>query len=133
MKKISILGHCLCEAVNYELNAPPIWAAHCHCGSCRRHTASSVATFIAFSSEAFQVTKGRLRVYESSAGVRRCFCGDCGTPMAYESDRRPGEIHLYMGTLDEPEIHPVNFHLCYKERLPWLEISDDTKKYPEFP
>jgi len=73
-------------------------------------------------------TGHRLR-RESSPGVFRDFCGDCGTPLSYESRRWPTETHLYAATLDHPEAFVPQAHVFWSERLPWMTIADDLPKY----
>lgn len=123
-------GRCLCGNLQYTVNRPPIWVGHCHCESCRRHTGSVMATFVGVAADAFTVTHGVLACFESSPGVRRSFCGRCGTPLAYESDRFPGEVHLFLGTLDEPNQFRPEFHVHCAERIPWFEVRDSLPRHP---
>lgn len=44
--------------------------------------------------------------YLSPPGVKRHFCADCGTPMAYEAEAFAHEIHLCAASLDRPEACP---------------------------
>lgn len=66
-------------------------------------------------------------------GVTRSFCKECGTPVAYESNKIANEIHLYIGTLENPDKYQPQFHVFCKERLPWLTISDNTPRYDTLP
>lgn len=103
MADTDFTGHCFCGAVAYEVDRAPIWVGHCHCASCRRQTGSVVATFVGVGDDAFRVTRGTLTEHESSAGVWRGFCRRCGTPLTYRARRFPGEVHIHLGTLDEPQ------------------------------
>ena len=31
-------GSCLCGGVQFEVTAPFLWANHCHCSRCRKHS-----------------------------------------------------------------------------------------------
>ena len=133
MSDQGLKGHCLCRGVRYTLSGEPQWCAHCHCGDCRRHTGSVVATFVGVETDQFTLTAGVLGRYESSPGVFRSFCANCGTPMAYERDELPGEIHLYLGTFEHPEnIRPTLEVFC-RERLPWLELKVDGQSFDGLP
>ena len=55
--------------------------------------------------------------YPSSQGVKRFFCNQCGTPMAFQAEHYPGEIHLYAATLKNPQDFEPNFHVHYREKL----------------
>jgi len=133
MPESILRGHCLCKAVQYVVSEEPLWCAHCHCGDCRRHTGSAVATFVGVDKDGLKLTAGEFGRIESSAGVYRSFCSRCGTPMAYETDELPGEIHLYLGTLERPdEISPTLEVFC-RERLPWLQLAVDGPSFEGLP
>jgi hypothetical protein len=122
-------GHCFCRAITYEFDGPPKWVAHCHCESCRRATSSPMTTWLCVPRAALRFTKGEPRYYHSSPGVRRGFCGACGTPLSYENESRPSDIDLYAMTLDDPtHLRPVS-HVFAAEQLPWLEILDELPRY----
>lgn len=120
-------GRCLCGAIRLEAVGEPRWVAYCHCASCRRHTGSPVTCFVNYRKR--NVTFSREpAVFESSAGVGRRFCKRCGTPIAYETDRRADEIDIYLNVLDEPERFVPEAHAFYSERLPWFGTHDDLPK-----
>ena len=79
------------------------------------------------------LTAGEFGRIESSPGVCRSFCAKCGTPMVYERDELPGEIHLYVGTLEHSEdIFPTLEVFC-RERLPWLKLTVDGDSFDGLP
>lgn len=122
-------GRCLCGAVTYEYEGKENWRGHCHCESCRRNTASPFTTFFGVPREACRFTGEEPAVFHSSPGVRRLFCATCGTPMAYESERWPEEVHFYAATLEDPADFAPEFHVHWAERLPWVQLDDDLPKY----
>ena len=89
-------GHCLCGAVQFEYDGEPAETVHCHCESCRRQTSSPVATFVLVPRAALRFTCGEPREFASSPGVLRSFCGTCGSPIAYRTERRPDIIDLFV-------------------------------------
>ena len=127
-------GHCLCGAVRFAYQGQPSWACYCHCHDCTRNCASPVTAFIgvALSGFCWLVADGRSepKSYASSAGVRRFFCDECGTPMAFQADHYPGEIHLYAATLTAPSEFTPAFHVHHDSKLDWLHLSDELPKYP---
>lgn len=125
-------GQCLCGAIRFEARGDPLWVAHCQCQSCRRSTGAPVTTFVGYPHTRFQYVCGKRRTYESSPGVRRSFCPDCGTPLCYEADWCPGEIHLYISTLDAPERFPPQLQVHRGDRIPWLELDDDLPRHQGF-
>ncbi len=124
------VGGCLCGAIRFETKAEPLWIVHCHCHSCRRNTGSAVATFIGYRMEEVVWTKGQRSFYESSPGVKRGFCAHCGTPLSYEGDRAPGETHLYISTMDDPDNFSPRNHVFYEEKIAWFDTGDDLPRYP---
>ena len=122
-------GRCLCGSVQFEVKGRQLWVAHCHCESCRRNTGSAVATFVGYNKAQLTYTRGERKFYPSSPGVRRGFCPDCGTPMTYESERCPEEVHLYVSTIDNPGAFVPQVHVFFAERIPWMELADELPRY----
>lgn len=126
-------GRCLCGAIKYEFAGKPQWTGHCHCESCRRQTSSCVATMLGVKVAQFDYLEGTPASFESSPGVWRYFCPACGSPMAYTDEARwPGEVHLFIGTLEHPETFPPAVHVNCAEQLPWFEVHDDLPRYDTF-
>src|SRR4051812_25752328 len=96
-----ITGHCLCRAMEFAYDGEPKWTLNCHCESCRRATSSPMATWISVPLSSFRFTGGRPNYYASSQGVRRGFCAKCGSPLTYENERIPGEIHILAVALSD--------------------------------
>lgn len=129
-------GSCMCRAVRYEVRGTPFWVGHCHCLSCRRHTGAPLVTFVAFKEDQVAFTKGERRIYESSPGVGRAFCGDCGTPLTWEGQSEVTErgviIEFHISTLDEPDAFVPTNHLFYPERIAWFDVADELPRYRGF-
>ena len=123
------LGHCLCGNIRFKFSGEPDLTYHCHCESCRRTTSSPMTTWIFVPLTAFNFVDGKPRQYESSPGVRRGFCGDCGSPLTYQNEAHPDEIHLYAASLANPtDVHPSR-HIFVAEQLDWFEVHDDLPRF----
>jgi hypothetical protein len=122
-------GGCLCGAVRFEATGEPGWTCYCHCHSCRRHTASPVASFVGFTEKTFRYTRGQPKTFESSPQTWRSFCADCGTPLTYHADWDKAGIHVYLGALDNPDTFPPRFHVNCAEKIAWFETTDDLKRH----
>ncbi len=122
-------GHCLCRAINFEFSGEPKWTLHCHCESCRRAASSPVVTWISVPRVSFQFTSGSPRYFRSSAQAKRAFCGDCGSPLTYENDQLPDEVHLYAASLADPHNVVVSRHVFVEEQLDWFDVHDDLPRY----
>jgi len=125
----SVTGRCLCGDIRFVYRGTPIKVLHCHCESCRRHVSGPIATFVCIRRAALRFTAGAPKIYASSPGVRRTFCDRCGSPIAYESDRNPQQVDLYIGTLDDPAAVTPTYHVHVAEQLPWFETADALPRY----
>jgi hypothetical protein len=123
-KSMSLEGGCLCGAVRYHVEGAPIWSAHCHCKDCRRASGAPFVTYAGFPPARHRWIKGKPVAFASSPGVTRSFCGQCGSPLAYEGERWPGEIHIHVGTLDHPEAIQPQAHVYTVHKLSWLKLAD---------
>jgi len=126
---VTTTGHCQCRAIEYQFTGEPKWVMYCHCESCRRAVSSPVATYVGVRLEQFSYLKGEPAIYQSSPDVKRFFCANCGSPMAYAGARWPGEVHLFHGTLADPEQWPPAAHAHVTERVKWFEVSDHLPRY----
>ena len=124
-------GRCLCGDVTYSFDGKINWAGHCHCESCRRNTSSPVTTFFAVNHESYEFTGKTPAIYESSPGVRRHFCGTCGSPVGFDADKYGHEMHFYIAALDDPASIEPQFHVFHAEKLPWFEIADDLPRHDQ--
>lgn len=128
MAMTELLGHCLCGNVRFTVRGTVKGAGHCHCESCRRAASSPVTSFFTVPRADAVLAGESLRFYVSSPGVRRGFCGQCGSPMSFETDRRPDDIDLYVASLDNGQSVSISEHWHWDERVDWLNISDDLPK-----
>ena len=55
----------------------------------------------------------------TSPGVRRDFCPQCGSQMAYRAAQCPGEMHFYAASLDDPTAYAPQEESFLTEALPW--------------
>jgi hypothetical protein len=128
---MAITGGCMCGAVRYEAVGEPFWVGHCHCSSCRRHTGAPVVTFVSFKEEQVTFTEGERRIYNSSPGVGRAFCGHCGTTLTWEGvwgDFGP-IVEFHISSLDNPVAFVPQSHVFHEERIAWFDVADALPRY----
>ena len=80
----TMTGGCMCGAVRYETTGESFGVSHCHCHSCRKHNGAAVVTLVGFKADQVTFSGDERKVYESSPGVGRAFCSNCGTPLTWE-------------------------------------------------
>ena len=125
-----LTGRCLCGAVRYECG-PPLYAPTlCHCESCRRASGAHAVGWLTVRREDLRYTAAAPREVESSPGVVRAFCGRCGAPVSYRAARRPGEVDVTIGTLDEPDRAAPVDHIWMADAARWDRPADGLPQYP---
>jgi hypothetical protein len=129
---ITIEGGCLCGAVRYRAEEP-LWVAHCHCRECRRASGAAFATYVGLASQNLVYLSGEPASFASSPGVQRGFCARCGSSLSYQSERWPGEIHIFAATADAPEGLEPQGHVYCAEKLPWIELDDGLPQHQTTP
>jgi hypothetical protein len=124
-------GSCLCNAVQFRIDAALEPVQVCHCSQCRKAQGGPFATNIPVPSAAFQLVCGddRLSEYESSPGKKRVFCSRCGSPVFSRRDSHPGVVRVRAGLIDEalPAGPGTHFHVASK--CNWWTIRDDAPQF----
>ncbi len=127
---MALQGHCLCEAVRYELEFDVQAMSNCHCQFCRRAHGAAFATTALVPTSALRFTSGEESIQRHQG---RYFCGICGTRLFNRSDSHPGATVLVVTSLaEEPSIRPV-VHMNVESKAPWYEILDDSPRFDSFP
>ena len=122
-----ITGGCQCGAVRYALSRVPD-TEFCHCRMCQRAVGNVFAALSMVAKDELRWTRGEPAFYASSNVAKRGFCRDCGTPLTFAFDDRP-RIEVTTGSLDDPEIAPVQEHFGVESRLSWLHVNEDLPQH----
>ncbi len=127
-------GGCMCGAVRYETAGESFGVIHCHCQSCRKHNGAPVVTLAGFKADQVEFSGDERNIYESSPGVGRAFCGNCGTPLTWQGDG--GDlgpiVEIHISTFDNPDVLVPSAHAFYPERITWMDIADNLPRYEGF-
>jgi hypothetical protein len=131
----SIQGGCLCGAVRFELTEAPISASYCHCRRCQKRTGTAVSANAAVNGDAFRFLSGEDLIggwQPPDAGMRKCFCNDCGAHLFSRSDENPARMGIRMSAFDsDPGVRP-NCHQFVSYAAAWEAIPDDgLDRFPE--
>ena len=117
-----IPGGCYCGKIRFRATGPILSQANCHCANCRRAAGAQAVAWITVKSSDFQFTKGQPKQYRTDTDAERTFCADCGTSLTYEHPRRPGEIDITTGSLDQPENFAPTRDVFADEKLSWVPL-----------
>jgi hypothetical protein len=94
-----ISGGCQCGAVRFAVKRLGR-ASICHCRMCQKAFGSFFGPLV--TGFGVEWTRGEPSWFQSSNKVRRGFCGQCGTPLAY--DFGASVLELAIGAFDDPEV-----------------------------
>jgi hypothetical protein len=125
-------GRCECRRVCYRVPDEFLYAANCHCSSCRAGTGSAFKAFAGIEREKLEVVEGgdTLLVWGDEAG-NHTRCGICGS-LLYSVVRDGAYVHVALGSLeDETSIRPTE-HIFVGSKAPWFEITDDLPQNEEY-
>jgi len=112
-------GGCLCSAIRFRVSGEPIFSCVCHCATCRRASAAPTVAWLTFDRGQVDILSGQPRVYRSSQGVVRQFCGTCGSQLSYEQADRPTTIDITTASMDNPNLFPPTMEVWLENRLSW--------------
>jgi hypothetical protein len=84
-----------------------------------------MTTYIGVADGQWRWTQGVPRIYNSSPGVERSFCGNCGSPLSFRSRNMSDMMHFFVAALDAPEAFAPTLHASFAEKLLWLKLADD--------
>jgi hypothetical protein len=100
--RLELRGGCQCGSVRYAARVEDDEAYYCHCRMCQKAFGNLFGAYFCASGESVRWEGGKPAYFLSSNIARRGFCRECGTPLSFEYFPS-NEIHLTVGSLDEPE------------------------------
>ena len=124
---LPLQGGCGCGAVRFEIDAPLVAAAYCHCTRCQRRSGTAAQASARLRPGSLRVLHGEelLGGWNAGSGLEKVFCGSCGSALfAREPDG--GEVSIVrLGAIDgDPGVRPsARQFVAYA--APWEAIPDD--------
>lgn len=126
-------GGCLCGKVRFVITGSLEFAAHCHCRSCQMASGAGFATWAGMKTSSLTFVKGAIKTCETSPGVERGFCDNCGTSLTYANEAGwPGVISILAVTLDDPALVKPTAHVFTSHQQPWVKLCDGLPGSEEF-
>jgi len=130
MKRLVLTGGCACGAVRYEIrNCTPYHVCHCHCRLCRGSTGAALVTWMTVPKASFEITKGKLKAFDSSEVGERCFCPKCGSHITFEHKDYDADIDVTVVSLDKPERLPPEYHIWTEHKIGWVKVDEHLPKH----
>jgi hypothetical protein len=109
-------GGCQCGAVRFRIHGELGRASICHCRMCQKAFGGFFGPLVTAHNATW--TRGEPKWFQSSNAARRAFCGDCGTPLAYET--RFG-LELAIGAFDDPTVAAPVIQVNLTDKLPFFD------------
>jgi hypothetical protein len=119
------MGGCQCGAVRFAVSQLGR-ASLCHCRMCQKAFAGIGGLLV--TARDLRWTRGEPRRFQSSNKVQRGFCGDCGTPLTFETKR---SVDVAICAFDNPAAIQPTIQLPSEFRLPWADTLADLPLLPE--
>ena len=122
-------GGCLCGAVRYRVEWPPLAMATCACTNCQKQSGSALSVVGITRRDAIEVD-GELAIYMDRAdngnAVERKFCCNCGSPILTDTAtaRDQGIIFFKAGTLDRTDDLAPTTHYWTGSGQHWLHYPE---------
>ena len=124
---VPLVGGCGCEAVRFEISAPLVAAAYCHCTRCQHRSGAGAAASARLAPDSFSITTGEehLRAWAPSGGFEKVFCGVCGSAVIVRNPDTGEAALVRLGVIDgDPGVRP-SAHQFVSSAAPWEPIPDD--------
>lgn len=99
----AVSGGCQCGAVRYRVSGDLLHPHLCHCRMCQKASGNFFMPLVGARTTEFEWTRGEPSWFQSSGPVRRGFCSNCGTPLAFDT---VGDDHISLthGSLDDVSV-----------------------------
>ena len=119
---LPLAGRCRCGRVTFEVTAPPVMTAVCHCTGCQRMSSSAFSLTAIFPAEAFSVVTGET----VTGGLRgpdlqHHFCPDCMTWMFTRIAGVDALVNVRPTLLDDHGWFSPFLETMAADRLDWVE------------
>jgi hypothetical protein len=130
---LPLKGGCGCGAVRFEIDAPLVAAAYCHCTRCQRRSGTAAQASARVRDGTLRVLQGNelLGAWNAGSGLEKVFCSECGSAL-FARDPDSAQITIVrLGAIDgDPGVRP-SAHQFVAYAAPWEPIPDDG--LPRFP
>ena len=124
-------GACLCQKVEFSIELPTLFCAHCHCTMCQRNHGAAYVTWLGIARDKLTIDTGEAALvrHASSEHGSRTFCGSCGTSLFCENDTHPDRVDIPLANMSEPIDRGPQLHVYFDDRCDWTVIADDLPRF----
>ncbi len=131
-----IKGSCQCGEVTYELLAPPLMVAACHCKECQKLSTSAFSITAMVNTDSVKF-KGEMKDWSRNSDSGNIsaakFCPSCGNRIYHFNPNEPDKIKLKPSNLSDTRIINPTVHVWVSEKQDWFQIPDGVKTFDKQP
>jgi hypothetical protein len=123
---------CACGQLTVSCDGEPVLVSLCHCFACQRRTGSAYSVGAFFPRDRVSVGGQAQRYTRSSDSgftVTFHFCGDCGSTVFWEPQRRPEIIGVALGAFADPDFPPPSASIFEESKRGWTQLPDGLKHF----
>ena len=124
---LPLTGGCGCGSVRFEIAAPLVAAAYCHCTRCQRRSGTAAQASAKIEPGSMTITEGEehLRDWSPPGGLAKTFCGKCGSAVLARDPETREPVIVRLGAIDgDPGVRP-SLHQFVAYAAPWEPIPED--------
>lgn len=122
-------GGCLCGAVRFKADGPPINVRVCHSLNCQKAMGAPFFARALFDQKQL-VVEGETARYPTSAELERVFCPKCGTRIG--SRRTNGTAAgVALALFDDRNVFQPTEHIWVSRKMHWVTLADGLPQFAE--
>jgi len=119
--------------VRFEIDAPLLSAAYCHCTRCQRRSGTAASANASAAPGSVRIVQGEqeLRAWAPEGGREKVFCSLCGSALFTRDPGTTDHTGVRLGAIDgDPGVRPRS-HAFVAYAAVWEPLRDDG--LPRFP
>ena len=116
-------GTCRCGEVSFRVTGAPLLTAACHCGGCKRMSASAYSLSSAYPEEAFELVNGEPVIGGLHGATRHYFCPHCKSWMFTRPEGMDGLVNIRTTMFDRPDAAPPFIEFFRNEAFAWAQTG----------
>ncbi|MEP1520763.1 GFA family protein [Ascidiaceihabitans sp.] len=121
--KPPLTGACLCGAVQVTVTAPPLLTLACHCGGCKKLTASAFSLTTMVPKDGFACTGDVIKGGLQQGGRHHYFCKSCLNFVFSEIEGAEFCVNLRTSVLDDAASFPPFVEVMVDQKLSWVDVQ----------
>lgn len=124
-------GSCFCGAIQFRVELPSLFCAHCHCSMCRRSHGAAFVTWFAVPQDRFflePAPSAELVEFASSQHGKRFFCGRCGSSLFCEVGDPAKDMDIVLANMHGPIDREPGAHIFFDDRVAWTSADPELPK-----